>query len=293
MLGKTEIKLLCLIGLFSLVAASCGGGEDSNGDGAGTTERRDLPVGMTLELPPQVFVDENGDPTGFEYEMLLAATDELGYDVSVERTPFEQAFVGLAADKYDMFVGGIYIRCERLDGTEAELEFSVPLYEEGQVITTTQDRAAEIQSLEDLDGLTVAIEAKGSTADALTDSFLEENPDVDFKKEFYSNVNDAVIALNQGRADAMVQASIITLDAIKEAPNLVVSGEVPDSAYPVGFVFTPGDPLKEEFNDALNELKSSGALADIWEKWFNVRPEDGTPTVEQVPEVGMDTCKTA
>jgi ABC-type amino acid transport substrate-binding protein len=280
--------------LVILVAAGCGDDDEpASGGSNAASGGKTLKVGMTLDLPPQGFLDENGDPTGFEYNMLVAAADKLGYKPDIVRTPFEQAFVALSADKYAMFVGGIYIRCERLNGEEAKLAFSVPVYDEDQAITTSKDKASEITSLADMDGKTLAIEAKGSTADAVSSEFMKANPDVKIKRDYYDNVTDAVLALSQGRADAMLQARIVTLDAIKSDPDLVISGGVPDSAYPVGFVFKPGDPLKDEFNKAINEMKESGELAKIWQDWFKEPPPAGSPTTEVVPEVTLDTCKTA
>lgn len=290
----SRAKLLALTVVFAFVAGACGGGGNETSSGTssgGGNELKNLDVGMTLELPPQGFVGPDGKPTGFEYEMLLAAADKLGYSVNVVQTPFEQAFVALDAGKYRMFVGGIFIRCERLNGTEATLAFSVPIYEEDQVITTTTENASSIQSLADLNGKNLAIEAKGSTADAVSGAFLSENPDVNIHIDYYNNTTDTVLALQQGRDDAMLQSRIVTLDAIKKEPDLQISGAVPDTGFPVGFVFQPGDSLKGEFDQALNELKQDGTLAAIWKKWFGSEPPPGSSTVTVVPEVTESTCK--
>src|SRR5699024_12585349 len=40
-----------------------------------------------------------------------------------------------------------------------------------------------------------------------------------------------------------------------------------------GVAFTKGSELRDEFDDALTELKENGTYDDIYEEWFGERPE--------------------
>jgi polar amino acid transport system substrate-binding protein len=255
------------------------------------TNAEELKVGMTFELPPQNYLGAGAKRTGFEYDMFVAVAKKLGYEPKFVKTPFEQAFVGLETDKYRVFSGGVYITCQRIKGAEGTIAFTAPLYAEDQVITVKDDLNGKVHSLADLNGKSLALESKGSTADAVATTFLKKNPNVKFSKDIYANVTDQVLALEQGRNDAMLQASIVTLWNIKGRKDLHVVASVPNTAFPVGFVFKKGDPLLKSFNGAINTLKKDGTLTKIWTKWFGP-PSKANLVGRVVPSVTSKTCIT-
>lgn len=293
---RLTLGRMALLVSLALLAAACGGDSDEpgagSGDGAGNENGGEtLTIGATLDISPYAFVDEGGDPVGMEVDMVNAMADELGYEIEYEQVPFEQVFVGLGAERY-RFVGAavIFITCERISGAEGDLEFTVPFYGDDIAIVVPADKVEEITSLEDLEGMTVGHDAKGSTGDALTRAFLKDNPGL-FEQEYFENIADSSLALQQGRIDAAVGSRIAYTDAIKNKPDLAVGESVPDSTFPVGLVFRPGDELKDEFSSAIDALKENGTIAEIWEEWLGAPPPDDSPAANVVPEVTEDTCK--
>ena len=138
-----------LLSVLAIVLAACGGqgGADSSpaggtpGDGdtglppAGST----IKVGSTMDLAPLDFVDEQGEATGFELEVVKAVFDDLGYEIEWVKTPFEQAFTGLQTDRYRMNASAIYMRCARVENTAEYGVFTVPVGQAGQAMTTKTD----------------------------------------------------------------------------------------------------------------------------------------------------------
>lgn len=281
--------LLIVLGLL-LVACGEDSGSASGSDGV-PAEGSTIKVGATLDIGPYAFRDEDNQPAGLEVDMLNAMATELGYKLSYDQVPFEQVFVGLAADTY-RFIGAavIFITCERISGAEGDIEFGVPFYSDDIVITTTKENASKYTTLESLKGLNVGYDAKGSTGDALSQAFLKDHPGW-FKQQYFSNIADSSLALEQGRVAATVGSRIAYSFAIKDKTDLVVSGALPDSEFPVGLVFRPGDPLKEKFDQAINDLKESGKLAEIWKTWFGTDPPSTSPVVNVIPPVTATTCK--
>src|SRR6188472_988825 len=66
-----------------------------------------IQIGSTLDLAPLDFVDDQGNPTGYELDVVKAVMDDLGYQIEWVKTPFEQAFTGLLSGKYQMNASAI------------------------------------------------------------------------------------------------------------------------------------------------------------------------------------------
>ncbi len=286
--SKSAALLIPVLAL-ALITAACSS-DDSSEASEGTTDTaatKTLLVGSTLDLAPMEFLKEDGTETGFEIEVLEKVADRLGYSIEYVQTPFDQAFTGLQADKYRLNASGIFIRCSRVADTEGVGEFTVPFYEDGQVIAVKSDRVDEITSLEDLDGLTLGVESAGSTADAVAD---EANANNTFTKEIFPDQTSLILALEQGRIDAAMQSGSVMRYSIRDKDDIEVSATIEKTVRPVGMLFRAGDELRDEFNETLDELKGEGVISDIYTSWFNTAPDADSPVVAVVPEVTTDTC---
>lgn len=265
--------------------AATGCGDDQAGGGGGAK----IKVGSTLALAPFEFTDERGKPQGFEIDILEAVGDKLDLHYEYVKTPFEQAFTGLAASKYRLNASGIFIRCERIAGTQKVGDFSVPTYADGLAVTVRSGDADSIKSLEDLRGKTVGVESKGSAAETLVS---EREDEIGIQRtEILPDTAGLMLALEQGRIDAAVQSKLASQFAIRNRrEKLAVATEVPDTEIPAGFVFKEGDELRARFDRALDELKREGTLARIYRRWFKVAPDPDNPAARVVPAVTPKTC---
>jgi ABC-type amino acid transport substrate-binding protein len=253
---------------------------------AAQDEDSDRPVilaGASLTLAPFTFIDENGENVGFELDILRAVGDKLGLDFAFVRVPFSQNFNSLNANIFDVSAAAAFMRCERLQNPEGVGEFTVPTYTAGQAVSTRVDMVDAINSVADLDGLTVGVESLGSTADIIVDDILAGG--ANFTKEVFPDNPSLFLALEQGRIDAAMQGEFSSLWIAADNPAVGLAFRVPDTDFPVGFLFRQGDPRRAEFNTAINELKEEGVLADIYRKWFNEEPDPNGVTVQVVPEV--------
>ncbi len=285
---SSSAALLIPLLSLALITAACSSDDTSEAsEGSGDSATKTLVVGSTLDLAPMEFLEEDGTETGFEIEVLEKVADRLGYTVEYVQTPFDQAFTGLQADKYRLNASGIFIRCSRVADTEGVGEFTVPFYEDGQVIAVKSERVDEITSLEDLDGLTLGVESAGSTADAVAD---EANANNTFTKEIFPDQTSLILALEQGRIDAAMQSGSVMRYSIRDKDDIEVSATIEKTVRPVGMLFRAGDELRDEFNETLDELKGEGVISDIYTSWFNTAPDADSPVVAVVPEVTTDTC---
>lgn len=247
-------------------------------------------VGSTLGLPPFEFVDRDGNVRGFEIDVLQAIGERLKLHFEYVKTPFSQAFVGLAARKFRLNASTIYIRCERIAGSGRVGHFTVPVFDVSLAITAQSSRPEITRSLEALAGLTVGVESRGSGPDAL----VEANRDrIGFQKVLFDSTTSLFLGLRQGRADAAIQSEPVARYVARQAPGLVVGAPLPGTEVPVGFLFREGDPLRLRFNDAIDTLKRNGRLAEIYRVWFGVLPAPSSLVARPVPEVTLETCRSS
>lgn len=272
--------------LLAFVAAGCSGAATpSGGDilSSGST----IQVGSSMDLAPLDMVDAQGNGTGYELDVVNAVSSKLGYTVQYVKTPFEQAFTGLLANKYRFNASAIYTRCQRVNNTAQYGQFTVPMGWAGQALTAPADKATTYKSFADLKGKTLGVESAGSTADGVADA----NKSAGFTKQIFPDNDSLFLALQQGRIDVALQSEDVTRYTIKDKPTLQVAFIVPDSRLSYGWIFRAGDPLRQVYNDAINAAKKDGTIAGIYKKWFGTDPAADDPAVAILPEVTPQTCK--
>ena len=243
-------------------------------------------VGTSLTLAPFSFINEKGENVGFEIDVLKVIGERLGYQFQFVRVPFSQNFTSLNAGIFRVSASSAFMTCERLKNPKGVGRFSVPTYSSGQAISTRVDIADKVKSLEDLKGRKIGIESVGSTADRV---ITEARKKVEFEKVVFPDNPSLFLALEQGRVDAAVQGEFSALWQIRDNPKMKVAARIPDTYFPVGFVFRDGDPIRDQFNKVINEMKTDGTLVKIYREWFKSDPAPDSPTGKVVPEVTAES----
>jgi ABC-type amino acid transport substrate-binding protein len=252
--------------------------------------REVLKVGSTLALPPFEFVDQAGVIQGFEIDLVRAICDRLGYEPEFVKTPFSQAFVGLAAGRYRLNASNIFIRCERIAGPGQVGRFTVPTFDVGLSIVTRAERPEASRTLEGLRGLDVGVESRGTGADLLADQHKDA---LGFRKVVFDNTGALFLALDQGRIGAAIQSEPVARYALRERPALVAGPVLPGTGAPVGLLFRKDDPLRAQFNATIDALKGDGTTRRLYERWFGTSPDSRSAVVRVVPEITPETCRGA
>ncbi|SLN26473.1 Arginine-binding extracellular protein ArtP precursor [Aquimixticola soesokkakensis] len=226
---------------------------------------------------PFVFTGDDGNTTGFTYDLSIALAAQMGRPAfEPVDTPFSSIFAGLQADRYELIVAPV-------NGTEARAEtmlFSEPyLSTESSVLTR---KGEGVGSLEELTGKVIAVN-NGSGADKEATEWAEE---YGFSVERYNSQPDALRAVMSGRAYGTMADASASRYVAAQTPAVEVAFTIPVGLN-VSFFFRKDDvAFRDEVELALECLKSDGTFAQIFEKWFGVLPPEGSASATIYPGFG-------
>ena len=105
-----------------------------------TGENGTLRLGVAPDLKPISYI-KDGEPTGYEMELLLLFAKEYGYQLEVSYVTFDAILPGVTTGKYDIGTGAITIteeRAQSVDFTESHLTVDVVM-----VVEAESDDAAQ------------------------------------------------------------------------------------------------------------------------------------------------------
>lgn len=212
-----------------------------------------LTVGTNAEFPPFEYVDDNGEPDGFDMALIKAVGEKLGVKVEVENMEFA-SLISSIGSKIDVAIAGMTVTDERKES----VDFSDSYYEAVQYVILPE--GSEIATAEDLKNKAIGVQL-GTTGDFIAS---------DIEGATVSQYNKAVDAVNDlinGRVDCVI---------IDKNPALVFEGKFEGQITAVDgaqFDFEPeqyaiampkGDAaLVEQVNKALEEIKADGTFDEL------------------------------
>lgn len=266
---KKGMALIMAAGLTLSMLTGCGGSGNSGAESAGGEVRR-LTVALNGVTKPYNYVDDDGNPVGFEVEM-LQAVDEKWEDTEIqfEITDFDSMFAGLDADRYDLIVGNISKKPER----EEKYTFLSEPYFKSKFGLITASGNTEIKELDDLQGKKVPAGAGRSNA-LFMEAYNEEHSDNPIDIQYTDADASAILVdLYNGRYDAALYNVTYAAQVTKEYGyefNIYDIPNADDIEKPEAWLLFSKDntALRDEFDTVLDELKADGTLSEISVKYF-------------------------
>jgi polar amino acid transport system substrate-binding protein len=270
--------LALLIGLLALAGAACGDDDDESAAqntpmaeaDACATDQLALKTPGTLTVgtdkpafPPYFEDDDPSNGKGFESAVAYAVADKLGLGDNVKWTvvPFNSSYAPGPKD-FDFDINQVSIsekRAERVD-------FSVPYYTAPQaVVALKSSSAADASSLADLAGAKLGVQVGTTSLDAVNELIKPTS-----QPQVFNDSNDTVRALKTKRVEAIVVdlPTAFYLTAA-EIPEATITGQFDaPGGDDWGLVLEKDSELTPCVNQALEELKSSGELQRITDKWM-------------------------
>lgn len=213
-----------------------------------------LTVGTNAEFPPFEYVDDNGEPDGFDIALIKAIGEKLGVTVEVENMEFE-ALVSAIGSKIDLAIAGMTVTDER----QVSVDFSNPYYDALQYVIVPE--GSEIASFDDLAGKNIGVQL-GTTGDFIASDDVEGA-----NVSQYNKGVDAVNDLLNGRVDCVIidknPAQVFETQfsgQIKALDGAQFGFEVENYA----IALPKGDAaLAQQVNKALEEIKADGTFDQL------------------------------
>ena len=208
---------------------------------------------------PWTYHDENDQLVGFDIEVAQKVAEKLGVKATFVEGEWDGLLAGVDGGRYDSMANGVEITEERAQ----KYDFSDPYcYIRTAIIVKSDDDS--INSFEDLNGKTTA-NTISSTYATLAESYGAKTTGVD-------DLNQTIELLLNGRVDATLNAEVTYFDYLKEHPDANIKiAALTNDASQVAFPVRKGDEtatLREALNQAINELREDGTIAEISEKYF-------------------------
>ena len=227
-------------------------------------DRGTLRVGMVLQFEPQMYIDENGDPAGYDVDLMHMLAEDLGVELEINDLEFEAMIPGVLARQFDMASVGLVGRPARLE----QLWFTCPYVPYGQVVVVNNDSAVKTRS--DLNSSDVTMTAlSGSTAANLISKEFSEANLVELDQA------PAFLEVASGRADAIVVENYLAQPFVAENPTTsILDPTDPFLAAEYGAWAVPrGEVVWLEYlNGWLGYYIARGTLDDLYEKHIDTSP---------------------
>lgn len=221
-------------------------------------------VGMNKDYPPFSYLDENGEPTGFDVESLKWIADKYGFNVEYEYMPWSSGIYAVENYNIDMFYSALSITDER----STKVTFTNPYYSVGNAVAQKKGSGFNQKMFENGEIIIGVID--GTTpAEWLSEFFGEE--------KYLKMIEDGVIKLypdSDSRLNAFLNGETdVIFSNTPSVKNIadnysldVIAVYTSDELY--GAAVQNGDPfLIETMNKGLADLESSGKKAELLKKY--------------------------
>ena len=253
------VPVAVIIAIALLVAACGGGGGESGGGGP-----EQVTVASDIAYPPFEF-NKDGEPTGFDIDLMNAVAKKANLEVKYENVRFDSIIQGLGNNQYDAAISAMTINAER----EKQIDFSEPYFNADQSLLVQSD--SDIQSTDDLADATVGVQI-GTTGAAKAQELEQDGQIADVRT--FNVVTDAFNALQNGQVDAVINDFPVSQDRASQSDGTLEVVENIPTGEQYGIAFPTDSDLREKVNEALGEIKEDGTYEEIYQKWFDEKPEE-------------------
>lgn len=256
-------RVLAFTLLASTLLAGCGtsntNNDKTNDQLAKIQEKGVIVVGTEGTYSPNTYHDENGDLVGFDVEVARGIGKRLGVEVEFFEAEWDSLFAALDSGRVDTVINEVEYSEERAGKYDLS---DVYTYVHGALLVPENNTT--IHSFEDLKGKKVAQNLTSSWG-KMAEQYGAELVSVD-------SLNQVMELLRTGRSDATLNAETAFSDYLKNHPNEPVKiVKLTDSTNSSLVPVKKGEErLLKEINKALADMKESGELSKLSEKYFGI-----------------------
>lgn len=260
-----KIAMAVVLGA-SIMLTGCG---SSGNDGSGTSSKSAvdkikeagvLKVGVKVDVPKFGYKNtETNKVEGFEVDLAKAISKEILGKESIETTAVNAKTRGPLLDngEVDIDICTFTITEER----KKSYLFSDSYYTDTVGLLVKKDSG--IKSLKDLDGKTIGVSQSSTTKDAINVEADKLGIKINFSE--FGSYPEIKAALDSGRVDCFSVDGAI-LNGYTDDTTVILDDKFNPQEYGV-CIKKSNDDLLEVVNKVINEMKDSGELDKLIDKW--------------------------
>lgn len=215
--------------------------------------------GVNPTLPPLGIFNDKNEIDGFDVDIAKKIAEKMGLKVEIVQVGSPDRIPFVSSGKIDAVLGAMTITPER----QKVIDFTVPVHTEVLGVLTTKSKP--YKDWTELNSPAVKlVEVRGSTPVKLVQEKLPQA-----QLLLLDNYPDAVRAIAQGRADAMIDVMDFMTEHTSKYKIDWRIVEAPIDVYFCGIGVQKGnDALREKLNATVKDLHRSGYVDERWARWF-------------------------
>jgi len=233
---------------------------DSNADApAAETSGKTIRIATEGAYPPFNYTNADGSLAGFDIDVANALCAQMQAKCEIVAQDWDGIIPGLLAQKYDAVIAGMSITDER----QEKVDFSEPYFANTMVWLTDTNGKFDPKAIKNL---TLGGQRSTTPGAYLQDNY--EGKDGNTVK-LYDNYDNAYLDLKSGRSDAVLAEKVSAKSWLADNPEgFGIVGDEIDNDDNIAIAVRKGDPIKDDFNKALSEIRSNGELARLEQENF-------------------------
>ncbi len=234
---------------FVLGLTACGGSSDSK-----TAEVKELHMATNAAFEPYEYY-KGKKIVGIDAEIADAICKKLGYKLVIDDMDFDAIITAVTSGKADFGMAGMTVTDER----KKSVDFTDSYTTTTQVIIVNE-KDSKVKNADDLEKATIGVQ-RGTTGDVYVSDLKEA------KIERFNTGPDAVLALTQGKVDAVViDGQPAKAFVAKNKGTKILDDPFAEEEYAI--CLKKDSDLTKDFNKALAELKKDGTIDKINSKYI-------------------------
>ncbi len=253
--GRIFTVLVCSVLVFMLLGLS------------GLSAEKEVYInGIDADYPPHAYVDEKGNPAGFDVEALNWIAEEMGFEVIHQPTAWDGIVSSLLANKIDMVFSGMSITEERKE----KVNFSIPYWSIDQAICVRTD--SDLNAIEIFMGDYMVGTQRGCTAAMwIEDNLINKDLFPKDNLKLYEGFSLAVQDLLNGRIGAAMMDDVMVEDAIRKGMDIKVVGTIKTGEEYGVAVRKEDTELLELINEGIRRFMRSQRWDELEAKYFQAQ----------------------
>lgn len=222
-------------------------------------------VGVDNQYPPYDFLDEMGNPIGFDVEIIQAIANHQKLNIELVPQGWEMLMGDLNSGKNDLVMSGLM----RTEARESKYSLS-NTYAWGQDSIAIRPENNSVRNLQDLTGQKISTLKGSAYVEQLEAVFGEDSPNIVGKPTDFLAFQELAL----GRVEAMLGEKHMFQHYAKNYPEVKFK-TVDDWIEPYEMVIVApkaNADLMNKVNAGLAGIVADGTYAQIYQKWFGIPP---------------------